>query len=136
MRFGFRHLEKDEGGRKDVEERHLGIQEVKEQNQTASKETAKNKQEKKKKRKMVGSGFRKEWLSCNHLITFDNHLKAALFRTIKLCWNKYWHYAIIYGILVKKVTKHECIKFFFDITKKRQYQQNSTTDNRNLTVGK
>ena len=52
---------------------------------------------------MVGGGFRKEWLSCNHLITFDNHLKAALFRTIKLCWNKYWHYAIIYGILVKKV---------------------------------
>ena len=68
---------------------------------------------------MVGGGFRKEWLSCNHLITFDNHLKAALFRTIKLCWNKYWHYAIIYGILVKKVTKHECIKFFFDITKKK-----------------
>ena len=103
MRFGFRHLEKDEGGRKDVEERHLGSQEVKEQNQTASKETAKNKHEKKKKQKMVGGGFRKEWLSCNHLITFDNHLKAALFRTIKLCWNKYWHYAIIYGILAKKV---------------------------------
>ena len=101
LRFGYRHLEKDEGGRKDVEERHVGSQEVEEKNQTASKETAKKKHE--KKRKMVGGGFRKEWLSCNHLITFDNHLKAALFRTIKLCWNKYWHYAIIYGILVKKV---------------------------------
>jgi len=47
LRFGFRHLQKDEGGRKDVEERHLGSQEVEEKNQTASKETAKKKHEKK-----------------------------------------------------------------------------------------
>jgi len=34
LRFGFRFLEKDEDGRKDVEERNLGIeQEVKEKNQ-------------------------------------------------------------------------------------------------------
>jgi len=34
LRFQFRHLEKDEGGRKDVEERHLGSQEVEEKNQS------------------------------------------------------------------------------------------------------
>lgn len=39
LRFGFRFLEKDEDARKDVEERNLGIQEVKEKNQTASKES-------------------------------------------------------------------------------------------------
>ena len=43
MRFGFRRLEKD--GRKDVEERNLGSQEVEEKNQTACKETAKKKYE-------------------------------------------------------------------------------------------
>lgn len=43
LRFGFRFLEKDEDERKDVEERNLGIQEVKEENQTASKEKAKMK---------------------------------------------------------------------------------------------
>lgn len=46
LRFGFRFLEKDEDERKDVEERNLGIQEVKEKNQTASKEKAKKKHEK------------------------------------------------------------------------------------------
>lgn len=49
LRFGFRHLQKDKGGRKDVEKRHLGSQEVEEKNQTASKETAKKKHEKKMK---------------------------------------------------------------------------------------
>ena len=43
LRFGFRFLEKDEDERKDVEERNLGIQEVKEENQTASKDKAKMK---------------------------------------------------------------------------------------------
>ena len=63
LRFGFRNLEKDEDGRKDVEEWNLGSWEVEEKNQTASKETAKKKYEKKKKTAMVGRGFRKEWLS-------------------------------------------------------------------------
>ena len=49
LRFGFRRLEKHEDGRKEVEERHLGSQEVEEKNQTASKETAKKKHEKKMK---------------------------------------------------------------------------------------
>ena len=60
LRFGFRRLEKDEDGRKDVEERNLGSQSVKEKNQTA-KETAKKKYE--EKRKTVCLGFRKECLS-------------------------------------------------------------------------
>lgn len=46
LRFGFRFLEKDEDGRKDVEGRNLGIQEVKEKNKKASKEKAKKKHEK------------------------------------------------------------------------------------------
>lgn len=46
MKFGFRFLEKDEDGRKDVEERNLGIQDVKEKNQTAGKEKAKKKHKK------------------------------------------------------------------------------------------
>ena len=60
LRFGFRRLEKDEAGRKDVEERNLGSQEVKEKNQTA-KETAKKKYE--EKQKTVCLGFSKELLS-------------------------------------------------------------------------
>jgi len=50
LRFGFRFLEKDEDERKDVEERNLGIQEVKEENQTANKEKAKMKNTKKHER--------------------------------------------------------------------------------------
>lgn len=46
LRFGFRFLKKDDDGRKDVEERNLGIQEVKEKNKKASKEKAKKKHEK------------------------------------------------------------------------------------------
>ena len=45
LRFGFRRLEKaekDEDGRKDVEESNLGSQEVKEKNQTAKKQPKRN----------------------------------------------------------------------------------------------
>ena len=45
LRFGFRRLEKDEDGRKDVKERNLGSQEVEEKNQTANKERTKKKYE-------------------------------------------------------------------------------------------
>ena len=58
FRFGFRRLEKDEGGSEDVEETNPGSKEVK-KTKPVNLETAKKKSE--ERRKMVGRGFKKEW---------------------------------------------------------------------------
>ena len=67
FRFGFRRLEKDEEGDKEVDDRNSESQQFEEENLTV-KETAKNRY--KEKRKMISRGFRKEWflVSCYNLL--------------------------------------------------------------------
>lgn len=56
MRFGLKCLEKDEDGSKDVEARNLESQQVMEKYKMAKKKYKAN-------QKILGPGFRKEWLS-------------------------------------------------------------------------
>ena len=65
FRFGFRRLEEDEEGNKEVDDRNPGSQEVEEENPRVKKKQPKTEHE--GKRKMIGRGFRKEWVSYKYV---------------------------------------------------------------------